>query len=222
MSEAITEAVAEATRIAILTMAEMQTQRITSASGPKLGSPTLKQPSLNWETPDKYTEWKAFILEVRNVLSTYNAQETDKITMVKNWLGRKGLHYIESLTEGKKEVCSTLEGLFDTLAAKFRPQYNEIIKSLQFRKLYRFEGESIDEWMGRLPEAAAECNYREIDRQLKEQFIHRLNNKVMIDEVIRELRAKSNDEQMTSKGILAWAKRVEAQQVQAAILNDIK
>ena len=162
MSEVIVKAVAEATRIAIQTMAEMQTQRITSASGPKLGSPTLKQPDFNWEAPDKCTEWKMFILEVRNILSTYNAQETDKIAMVKNWLGRKGLHHIESLTEGEKEACSTLEGLFDTLATKFRPQYSEMIKLLQFRKLYRFEGESIDEWMGRLHVAVAECNYREI------------------------------------------------------------
>ena len=68
---------------------------------------------------------------------------------------------------------------------------------------------------------AAECNYREIDRQLKEQFIHGLNDKVMLDEVIRELTAKNNNKQITSKGELAWAKRVEAQQVQAALLNDI-
>ena len=107
--------------------------------------------------------------------------------MVKNWLGRNGLHYIESLTEGEKEVCSTLEGLCDTLATKFRPQYNETIKSLQFRKLYRFDGESVDEWMGRLHLVAV----------------------------------KSNNEQRTSEGVLAWAKRVEAQWVQAAILNDI-
>ena len=80
--------------------------------------------------------------------------------MVKNLLGRKGLHYIESLTEGKKEACSTLEGLFNMLAAKFRPQYNETIKSLQFRMLYRFEDESVDEWMGRLCVAVAEHNYR--------------------------------------------------------------
>ena len=98
------------------------------------------------------------------MLSTYNAQETDKIEMVKNWLGRKGLHYIESQTQGEKEACNMLEGLFDTLATKFRPQYNEMIKMLQFRKLYRFEGESIDEWMGRLCVMVAECNYKEIDR----------------------------------------------------------
>ena len=41
MSEVITKAVAEAT------MAEMQIQRITSASAPKLGGPALKQPNFN-------------------------------------------------------------------------------------------------------------------------------------------------------------------------------
>ena len=67
-----------------------------STTGPKLGGPAFKQPSFNWEATEKYTEWKAFILEVRNVLSTYNAQEMDKIAMVKNWLGRKGIHYIKN------------------------------------------------------------------------------------------------------------------------------
>ena len=130
------------------------------------------------------------------MLSTYNAQETDKIAMVKNWLGKKGLHYIETLTECEKEVCSSLEGLFSTLAAKFKPQY-ETIKSLQFQKLYRLEGKSADEWMGRLHVAATKCNYRELDRQLREQFIHGLNDKVMLDEIIRELTTKNNDEQIT-------------------------
>ena len=96
------------------------------------------------------------------MLSTYNAQEQDKIALVKNWLGRKGLHYIESLTEEEKQACSTLQGLFDTLAKKFRPQFNKTIKSLQFRKLYRFEGESEEELMGRLCMAVAECNYKDI------------------------------------------------------------
>ena len=198
MSQAIAKAVAEATRVAIQTMVESQAQGMPSTSGPKPGNPILKQPNFSCEASDKYTEWKAFILEVRNMLSTYNAQEIDKIVMVKDWLGRKGLHYIESLTEGETETCSVLEGLFDTLATKFKPQYNKMIKLLQFRKLYRFEGEGIDEWMGRLCVVVVECNYREIDRQLKGQFIHGLNDKVMIDEVIREPTAKNNDEQTTN------------------------
>ena len=75
--------------------------------------------------------------------------------------------------------------------------------------------------MGRLQVAVAECNYREADRQLKEQFIHGLNDKSMLDEVIRELTAKNNNEQTTSKDVLVWAKRIKVQWAQVAILSDI-
>ena len=181
----------------------------------------LKQPQFNWVAADKYTEWKAFILKVRNVLYTYNALEQDKIAIVKNWLGRKGLHYLESLTKGEKQACNTLQGLFNTLAAKLRPQFNETIKSLQFRKLCRFEGKSAEEWMGRLCIAVAECSYGEVDQQLKQQFIHGLNDKTMLDKIIRELTAKDNNDQMMSEDMLVWAKRIEVWRAQAAILNDI-
>ena len=69
--------------------------------------------------------------------------------------------------------------------------------------------------------AAAECNYREVDQQLKEQFIHGLNDKAMLEQVIMEQTNRNNDEQTTSVGLLAWVKRVEVQRAQAAILSDI-
>ena len=128
---------------------------------------------------------------------------------------RAPLH--QSLTEGEKERCGTLQGLFDKLATKFRPQYNQTIKPLQFRQLHRGKGEGVDEWVGRLHMVAAECGYKEIDRQLKEQFIHGLNDKDMLGKVIKELTTKNNDEQTTSEGVLLWAKRVEAQRVKATI-----
>ena len=119
MRAVIAKAVAEAMRIMIQTMAEMQLRMVDSQQGPKIGGPVLKQPQFNWDVADKYSEWKAFNLEVKNVLSTYNTPEHDKIAIVKNWLGRKGLHYIESITEAKKQACNTLQGLFDTLSTKF-------------------------------------------------------------------------------------------------------
>ena len=69
--------------------------------------------------------------------------------------------------------------------------------------------------------AAAECNYRELDRQLKEQFIHGLNDKCILGKIIREITAKNNDEQVTSKDVLILARRIEAQRAQATILNNI-
>ena len=75
--------------------------------------------------------------------------------------------------------------------------------------------------MGRLCVVAVECNYREVDRQLKEQFIHGLNDKDILEKIIKEITAAKDDDQITSEGVLAWAKRVEAQRTQAAVLNTI-
>ena len=66
-----------------------------------------------------------------------------------------------------------------------------------------------------------ECNYQEVDRHLKEQFIHGLTNKHMLEEIIKELMATNNDDHITSGGMLAWAKRVEVQRVQAAVLDSL-
>ena len=43
----------------------------------------------------------------------------------------------------------------------------------------------------------------------------------MLDEIIRELTTRNNHEQVTSEGMLIWARKIEAQRAQAAILNNI-
>ena len=56
--------------------------------------------------------------------------------------------------------------------------------------------------MGRLRIAAAEYNYREIDRQLREQFIHGLNDDNMLIEIICELTAIKDTTVVTSKQVV--------------------
>ena len=92
---------------------------------------------------------------------------------------------------------------------------------LQFRKLCRYEDENVEEWMGRLWVEAVEYNYQKVNRQLKEQFIHGLNDKSMLEEIIKELTTSKNDDCITSGGVLVWAKRVETQRAQVAVLNTI-
>ena len=161
-------------------------EQMHDTTGPKIGGSTMKQSTFDWDAEDKYHELKTFRPEVNNVLSTYKTPQTDKLELVKNWLGRKSLQYLETLTNTEKETCNMLEGLFKTLTSKFKMQYNMITKLLQFRKLYRYEDENVEEWMGRLWVAAVECNYHEVDRQLREQFIHGLNDKCILKEIIKE------------------------------------
>ena len=53
--------------------------------------------------------------------------------------------------------------------------------------------------------------YKELDRQLKEQFIHGLNDTDMLGEIIWELTKVHENEEITSKNVLSWAKRVRVQ-----------
>ena len=85
--------------------------------------------------------------------------------------------------QAENETCNEEEGLFEILNNKFRPQYSETIKSPQFCKLVRQHNASAEEWMGRLRIASIKCNYKEGDRWLKEQFIHRMNDSDMLVEI---------------------------------------
>ena len=72
----------------------------------------MKQPNFNWEAEDKYNKLKNFRLEVNNIFKSYNMSQTEQLAIIKSWLGRKGLQFIESLTQMEQERYNTTEGLF--------------------------------------------------------------------------------------------------------------
>ena len=113
------------------------------------------------------------------------------------------------------------KGLLKLTQNKFRPQFNGMIKSLQFHKLSRQSGENADEWIGRLRLEAIECNYKEIDGQLKEQFIHSLNDTDMLAEINVDLTKREEYTEVTSENVVCWAKREDAQRSESAIMNSL-
>ena len=58
---------------------------------------------------------------------------------------------------------------------------------LILQQVKQAEWGNAEEWMGILWLSAIECNYKELNRQLKEQFIHGLNDTDDLGEIIREL-----------------------------------
>ena len=72
--------------------------------------------------------------------------------------------------------------------------------------------------MGRLLLAPVECNYKEVDTQLKEQFIHRLNDNDMLAEIFREPTKAEESATITSEQVLGRANRVEAQRAHSAVM----
>ena len=89
---------AEATRAALQVMAVAVTER-TQNAGPRLGGPMMKQPTYHRETEDKNNKLKNFRLEVINIFKLYSMPQAEQMTIIKNWLRRKSLQFLESLTE---------------------------------------------------------------------------------------------------------------------------
>ena len=97
---------------------------------------------------------------------------------------------------------------------KFKSQYNETILSLHYFKLVQEGKENAKEQMGCLRVKANECKYGRV----KEQFIIGTNNGDKMTDIIRELTLIKRTNEITSKQVLCWAKRVEAQRAPKAIL----
>ena len=89
-------------RAAIQVMAKAVAEKPQGTAGPKIGGPAMKQPTFNWDLEDKYSELKTFQLKVNNIPFTYNTPQGKWLAMVTYWLGRKGLQFLETLTNAEK------------------------------------------------------------------------------------------------------------------------
>ena len=65
-----------------------------------------------------------------------------------------------------------------------------------------------------------ECSYKEVDGQLKEQFIHGLNESERLTKITREV-TKSPENIILNEHVLTWVKRVEARRAQAAVRKSL-
>ena len=113
----------------------------------------MKQPNFNREADDKYNKFENFRLKVNNILASYNTPHAEQLAIIKDWLAvsnckrlvrqeRPAINRIPDRHVWKQEKCSTIEGLFEILNNRFKPQFNETRKSLQFCKLSRQSGEN--------------------------------------------------------------------------------
>ena len=75
--------------------------------------------------------------------------------------------------------------------------------------------------MGKLRMANTEYNYMEINKQLKEQFIHGLNDSGMSIQIINECTKIEENDNVTNEQVLPWARSVEAQKAHSGILENL-
>ena len=89
ITEAVVQVAAKAARASGQAMATAngdKSQRIQNVV-PKIGRLIMKQPTFHWEADVQYSELKNFIQEVNNIFEFYNMPQTERVTIIKSWLG---------------------------------------------------------------------------------------------------------------------------------------
>ena len=98
-NEAKVQAVAEATRATIEAMAAARAER-TQNAGPRLGRPVIKQPTFNWEAEDRFNELRKLQDRGKQHMPNHtNIPQTEQLAIIQHWLDRKGLQFLEYLTQ---------------------------------------------------------------------------------------------------------------------------
>ena len=76
--------------------------------------------------------------------------------------------------------------------------------------------------MSHLRIKANECNYKEHDRPLKEQFINGINDEMMTAKILKELTTIRKTIGIMTEQVFSWAKRVEVQRALKVMLTGIQ
>ena len=65
----------------------------------------MSQPVFNWKATDRYAELLNFEIYAANVLQSevYGLREVGKVPIIKSWLSREGLQFIQTLINAEKE-----------------------------------------------------------------------------------------------------------------------
>ena len=99
VTETIAQIAAEAAGMVVQSMAMPMAENNQMNVGPKKGSLLMRQPMFDWHSSDKYAELRNLRMEVNNMFQNYNIKQTERVSIIKNWLDRQGLQLLENLTQ---------------------------------------------------------------------------------------------------------------------------
>ena len=84
-----------------------------------------------------------FRMEVNNTFQSCNGNNAGWIPVIKIL---QGLQFTENLAQEEKELCRSLDSLFETLNSKFRLQPNKTILSFPYYKFSMKSNENAEQW----------------------------------------------------------------------------
>ena len=139
----------------------------------------VKTPELDWNAPDKISEWEYFESRCKLIFGGpwKNMPEEEKAANFQLWVGKRGYEFIKTwkLTATQSKKCNEF---YTRFALYFEPKSNFRLARYQMSDMFQQSGETVDQFMARVKLQAIQCKFddAEYESRLIEQLIKGTNN----------------------------------------------
>ena len=161
--------------------------------------------------------WETWLLSLDFYFQAAKTESSQKLPLLLH-LGGPAVQGIYTTTIEKelKPADRTFEVVSKAVTAHFKPKLNVEFEIFKFRKCQQLEGETVGQYNTRLRELALNCDFPNVDKEIKSQIISSCRDAGLRRRALR-------DPTLTLKGLLDLAQVLEASETQAkAIENDLQ
>ena len=154
--------------------------------------------------------WKKYVQRFKNMLKAYKIDDNEQQKALLLHHAGEEIFEIFCTLPGNEEAdfAKTVE----LLEAYFCPKKNEEYEVHKFRKAKQLEDESLDSFHTRLRKLAANCEFSDIDKEIKHQIIQKCKNK--------QLRIKALQDSLSLNNLLSMGRSMEMSAAQALEMEE--
>ena len=131
----------------------------------------------------KREDWLYFKRLFENYISIVQAEDSTKLPLLQNALGRDGLSIFDGLPEKKK---STYKEALECLETYFSGSSSVLLNRKRFFQARQGPGETIAEFSGRLRRLSRDCNFKDASEMLRDVFVIGIRNDHLAERLLTQ------------------------------------
>ena len=138
-------------------------------------------PEFDRNAPDASVRWNKYLARFKVMMTAFGIVDPEqKINLLLHYGGEDLYDTYMRIPEGERQARAAAEGIpaqnvfergMEALTEKFAPQQDANFHVFEFRKMKQGASETLDQYLSRLTNLAARCNFHDNDYEIKFQII---------------------------------------------------
>ncbi|XP_049885410.1 uncharacterized protein LOC126380176 isoform X3 [Pectinophora gossypiella] len=141
--------------------------------------------------------WKCFEQQLECIILLNEVEEDKKVPLLLTKITPKVLNVLNCLCSPKNPTSLTYEALCTKLRDKYTQKQPTALERVTFRNRNQLPTETIEQYVLELRKLGGNCDFKDLDDQIKEKFIDGVNSKLIKFELLKSESNKTLEETIT-------------------------